>query len=90
MTATHADKFVLARVDYADLFVLAGGGDQTAVIVPGDGVDDVRVELVQHAQLLRRACVPDDDLVIIANRRQDVLCRGMPQDLSYLGEGRDS
>lgn len=62
--ATYRHNLFLARVDDADLLVLAGGAQQAAVAAPADTKDNIRVHVLQIDYGLSCAHIPDDDLVV--------------------------
>ena len=64
--AAHRHQLLLARVDDADLLVLAGGADEAAVATPAGAEDHVGVHVLQRDHGLARAHVPNDDLVVAA------------------------
>ena len=40
---SHRKELVITWVQHTNLLIPACGGDETAIVVPGHGVDDVRV-----------------------------------------------
>lgn len=66
---TYRNHLPFAGVAHTQTSVLAGGAKQTAVPVPADAVDEVRV-VVHGEQRLPRSHVPDYDQVITAWRRK--------------------
>ena len=85
----HRYELLLARVQHSNLLVLAGGCYEAAIVVPGHGVDDVRVEAIQGGQLCATGRVPDDDLVVKTNSGQHVLSAGVPYHVADLRGGRE-
>lgn len=72
---THGHNLPFTRVDDADLLVLAGGTQQTAIAAPADTKDDIRVHVLQADHGLARAHIPDDDLVVTPyDRHMIALC----------------
>lgn len=62
---TDRYDLLLAGVTHSQAAVLAGGAEETAVVVPAHAVEEVRV-VVHGDQGLTRTHVPDDDQVITA------------------------
>lgn len=67
--STHRNNVLLARVDHTDLLVLACGADETAVAVPADTEDDVRVHILKGDYGFPRPHIPDDNHIITACRK---------------------
>lgn len=67
----HLEDGAPSRVDDTQSLVLADGADGTAVLVPADTVNEVRVGVVQLVHKLPRAHVPHTNHVIAAWREED-------------------
>lgn len=64
LKSSYSNNLLLTGVDDTDGLVLAGGADETAITVPGDIVNDIRMHVLQGDHGFTCAHVPDDDLVV--------------------------
>ena len=65
------------------LFVFASSGNQRAIVVPRNGVDQVREDGAVH-DLLAIGRVPQDDVWVTPTGQQNVGRTGMPQQELHL------
>ena len=74
----------LAWINDPDFLVLTRGGNEATIVVPGDGVDDVRVHASESQGFVPACRVPDDNLVVEPNRGEDVGSTWVPGKVKNL------